>query len=152
MNIRRKKIAYSISMHKNLSSWMTTCSSWERMLKICPTLYESVNLSFWRNAEDGSRIWRKASMWFSQSDWKQMQGSRAENKESRQCHPYSGYHILYHHYNTGSPIFFFRQHDSGQCRNIAFSVDMESSRYLYSYCNLGIAMAIIVPKILDKWT
>ena len=32
---------------------------------------------------------------------------------------------------------FFRQHDSGQCRNIAFSVDMESSRYLYSYCNFG---------------
>ena len=45
--------------------------------------------------------------------------------------------FLYHHYNTGSPIFFFRQHDSGQCRNIAFSVDMESSRYLYSYCNFG---------------
>ena len=58
-------------------------------------------------------------------------------KEAGQCHPYSGYHILYHHYNTGSPIFFFRQHDSGQCRNIAFSVDMESSRYLYSYCNFG---------------
>lgn len=32
---------------------------------------------------------------------------------------------------------FFRQHDCDQCRNFAFSVDMESCRYLYSYCNFG---------------
>lgn len=66
-----------------------------------------------------------------------MQGSRAKNEEVRQCHPYSGYHILHHYYNTGGPIFFFRQHDCGKHRNISFKLDMESCRYLYSYCNFG---------------
>ena len=44
----------------------------------------------------------------------EMQRSRAKNEEIRQYHPSSGYSILHHYYNTGSPIFFFRQHDSSK--------------------------------------
>ena len=77
-----------------------------------------------RNAEVSSRIWGKTSLRFSQSDREQMQRSRAKNEKIRQCHPNYGYHILYHCYNTGSPIFFFRQHDSGKHRNIPFKPDL----------------------------
>lgn len=54
-----------------------------------------------------------------------MQGSRAENEEIRQCHPYSDYHVLHHCYNTRSPIFFFRQHDSSKCRDFTLGIDLE---------------------------
>ena len=63
-----------------------------------------------------------------------MQGSRAENEEIRQCHPYSDYHVLHHCYNTRSPIFFFRQHDSSKCRDFTLGIDLEGCFMDYSDC------------------
>lgn len=63
-----------------------------------------------------------------------MQGSRAKNKESRQCHPYPGYRILHHNYNTGCPLFFFRQHHNSKCRDFTLGIDLEGCFMDYSDC------------------
>ena len=63
-----------------------------------------------------------------------MQGSRAKNEESRQCHPYPGYRILHHNYNTGCPLFFFRQHHNSKCRDFTLGIDLEGCFMDYSDC------------------
>lgn len=79
-----------------------------------------------------------------------MQGSRAENKESRQCYPYPGYRILHFDYHCSRSVFFF------VCMIVANAEILHSGLIWKAVIGcilmavLGIGIAVVIQKFSDR--